>query len=95
MIGSDPAVRGGGFGQALMSAGAPSRCDAEHAPAYLESSKPDNACLHYGTIRVLEVTGEDRRCRTADIDHRWRQPCGKRAGPSGAAKDSRPPTFDP
>ncbi len=34
VIGSDPMVRGGGFGQALMTAGL-SRRDAEHAPAYL------------------------------------------------------------
>jgi GNAT superfamily N-acetyltransferase len=37
-IGSDPTVRGGGFGQALMRSRL-DRCDAEHAPAYLESTK--------------------------------------------------------
>lgn len=41
VIGSDPTVRGAGFGQALMRSRL-ERCDAEHAPAYLESSNPDN-----------------------------------------------------
>ena len=41
VIGSDPAVRGKGFGQALMRSRL-DRCDAEHCPAYLESSKPEN-----------------------------------------------------
>lgn len=40
-IGSDPMVRGKGFGQALMRSRL-DRCDAEYCPAYLESSKPDN-----------------------------------------------------
>jgi GNAT superfamily N-acetyltransferase len=40
-IGSDPSVRGQGFGQALMRSRL-DRCDAEHCPAYLESSKPEN-----------------------------------------------------
>ena len=40
-IGSDPAVRGRGFGQALMQSRL-DRCDAEYCPAYLESSKPEN-----------------------------------------------------
>lgn len=40
-IGSDPAVRGKGFGQALMRSRL-DRCDAEYCPAYLESSKPGN-----------------------------------------------------
>jgi ribosomal protein S18 acetylase RimI-like enzyme len=41
VIGSDPAVRGKGFGQALMRSRL-ERCDAEYCPAYLESSKPEN-----------------------------------------------------
>lgn len=41
VIGSDPTVRGKGFGQVLMRSRL-DRCDAEHAPAYLESSKPEN-----------------------------------------------------
>ncbi|OBI93671.1 GNAT family acetyltransferase [Mycobacterium alsense] len=41
VIGSDPSVRGKGFGQALMRSRL-DRCDAEYCPAYLESSKPEN-----------------------------------------------------
>lgn len=40
-VGSDPTVRGRGFGHALMQSRL-DRCDAEHCPAYLESSKPEN-----------------------------------------------------
>jgi ribosomal protein S18 acetylase RimI-like enzyme len=55
VIGSDPGVRGKGFGQALMTSRL-DRCDAEHAPAYLESSNPDNVAYYqrFG----FEVTGE-------------------------------------
>ena len=54
-IGSDPAVRGQGFGQVLMRSRL-DRCDAEHCPAYLESSKPENVpyYLRFG----FEVTQE-------------------------------------
>ncbi len=55
VIGSDPAVRGKGFGQALMRSRL-DRCDAEHAPAYLESSNPDN--IPYYQRFGFEVTGE-------------------------------------
>jgi ribosomal protein S18 acetylase RimI-like enzyme len=55
MIGSDPAVRGGGFGAALMRSRL-ERCDAEGAPAYLESSNPDN--LPYYMRFGFQVTGE-------------------------------------
>jgi GNAT superfamily N-acetyltransferase len=41
VIGSDPTVRGQGFGQVLMRSRL-DRCDAEYCPAYLESSKPEN-----------------------------------------------------
>jgi ribosomal protein S18 acetylase RimI-like enzyme len=41
VIGSDPAVRGKGFGQALMRSRL-DRCDAEYCPAYLESTKREN-----------------------------------------------------
>jgi GNAT superfamily N-acetyltransferase len=41
VIGSDPSVRGKGFGQVLMRSRL-DRVDAEHAPAYLESTKPEN-----------------------------------------------------
>ena len=55
VIGSDPNVRGGGFGQALMRSRL-DRVDAEHAPAYLESSKFDN--IAYYERFGFEVTGE-------------------------------------
>ena len=54
-IGSDPTVRGAGFGQALMRSRL-DRCDAEHAPAYLEASKPD--LVPYYVRFGFEVTGE-------------------------------------
>lgn len=55
LIGSDPSVRGGGLGQALMSSRL-DRCDAERVPAYLENSNPNNESyyLRFG----FEVTGE-------------------------------------
>lgn len=55
VIGSDTTVRGRGFGQALMRSGL-ARCDAEHAPAYLESSKAAN--VPYYQRFGFEVTGE-------------------------------------
>lgn len=54
-IGSDPSVRGQGFGQALMRSRL-DRCDAEHCPAYLESSKPEN--VPYYQRFGFSVTGE-------------------------------------
>jgi GNAT superfamily N-acetyltransferase len=55
LIGSDPSVRGAGFGQALMRSRL-DRCDAEGVPAYLENSNPRNESyyLRFG----FEVTGE-------------------------------------
>ncbi len=55
VIGSDPSVRGEGFGQALMRSRL-DRCDAEGAPAYLENSNPRNESyyMRFG----FEVTGE-------------------------------------
>jgi GNAT superfamily N-acetyltransferase len=47
VIGSDPTVRGRGFGYALMRSRL-DRCDAEHCPAYLESSKFDNVPYYQG-----------------------------------------------
>jgi ribosomal protein S18 acetylase RimI-like enzyme len=41
VIGSDPTVRGQGFGQVLMRSRL-DRCDAEYCPAYLESTKSEN-----------------------------------------------------
>ncbi|MEZ0053555.1 ribosomal protein S18 acetylase RimI-like enzyme [Mycobacterium sp. MAA66] len=55
VIGSDPTVRGGGYGQALMRSRL-DRCDAEYAPAYLESSNPVN--VPYYERFGFEVTGE-------------------------------------
>ena len=55
VLGSDPKVRGGGFGRALMQSRL-DRCDAEYAPAYLESSNPDN--VPYYERFGFEVTGE-------------------------------------
>ncbi|CDO05770.1 N-acetyltransferase [Mycolicibacterium cosmeticum] len=55
VIGSDPTVRGSGQGQALMRSRL-DRCDAEHAPAYLESSNPAN--IGYYQRFGFEVTGE-------------------------------------
>lgn len=55
VIGSDPDVRGQGYGLALMRWRL-DRCDAEHAPAYLESSNPVN--LPYYQRFGFEVTGE-------------------------------------
>lgn len=54
-IGSDTTVRGRGFGQALMRSRL-QRCDAEHCPAYLESSKFENIAYYerFGFV----VTGE-------------------------------------
>ena len=57
VIGSDPSLRGKGFGNALMRSRL-DRCDAEYAPAYLESSKPEN--VPYYERFGFEVTGEFR-----------------------------------
>ena len=55
LIGSDPAVRGAGFGHALMRSRL-DRCDAEGSPAYLENSNPKNEAyyLRFG----FEIMGE-------------------------------------
>jgi GNAT superfamily N-acetyltransferase len=55
VIGSDPTVRGAGFGQALMRSRL-DRCDAEHAPGYLESTKQET--VPYYMRFGFEVTGE-------------------------------------
>jgi ribosomal protein S18 acetylase RimI-like enzyme len=54
-IGTDPDARGAGHGQALMRSRL-DRVDAEHAPAYLESSKESN--IPYYQRFGFEVTGE-------------------------------------
>jgi RimJ/RimL family protein N-acetyltransferase len=55
LIGSDPTVRGAGFGQALMRSRL-DRCDADRVPAYLENSNPKNEAyyMRFG----FEVTAE-------------------------------------
>ena len=55
VIGSDPQMRGGGLGHALMRSRL-DRCDAEGAPAYLESTKESN--VPYYMRFGFEVTGE-------------------------------------
>lgn len=55
VIGSDTIVRGKGFGQVLMRSRL-DRVDAEHAPAYLESSKAEN--VPYYERFGFEVAGE-------------------------------------
>jgi GNAT superfamily N-acetyltransferase len=55
VIGSDTSVRGQGYGQALMHSRL-DRVDAEHAPAYLESSKPENVPYYHRF--GFEVSGE-------------------------------------
>ncbi len=60
VIGSDPTVRGRGFGQVLMRSGL-QRCDAECCPAYLESSKPENVPYYerFGFRVTAEITLPD------------------------------------
>jgi GNAT superfamily N-acetyltransferase len=55
VIGSDPSVRGAGFGQALMHSRL-DRCDAQHAPAYLEAS--EESLVPYYSRFGFEQIGE-------------------------------------
>jgi predicted N-acetyltransferase YhbS len=55
VIGSDPSVRGAGFGHALMRSRL-DRVDAECAPWYLQSTEHDN--VPYYQRFGFEVTGE-------------------------------------
>ena len=55
VIGTQPSIRGGGYGRSLMQSQL-DRCDADHAPAYLESSKAEN--VPYYERFGFEVTGE-------------------------------------
>jgi predicted GNAT family N-acyltransferase len=72
VIGSDPAVRGAGFGQALMSSRL-DRCDAEHAPAYLEATKEET--VPYYMRFGFEVTGEIKLPdRGPSMWPMWRKP---------------------
>jgi GNAT superfamily N-acetyltransferase len=71
-IGSDPTVRGKGFGQVLMQSRL-DRVDAEHAPAYLESSKPEN--IPYYQRFGFELTGEIKLPGGGpNLWPMWRQP---------------------
>ena len=71
IIGSDPDVRGKGFGNALMRSRL-ERCDAEFAPAYLESSNPDN--VPYYERFGFEVTGEIVVPGGPTLVPMWRRP---------------------
>jgi len=71
IIGSDPSVRGTGCGYALMRARL-DRCDAEHAPVYLESSNVDN--IAYYNRFGFEVTGEIVMPDGPTLWPMWRQP---------------------
>ena len=71
IIGSDPTVRGSGCGHALMRSRL-DRCDAEHAPAYLESSNPDN--IPYYNRFGFEVTGEIVMPDGPTLWPMWRRP---------------------
>lgn len=72
VIGSDPTVRGEGFGHALMRSRL-DRVDAEHAPAYLESSNPDNVpyYLRFGFEVIGELVLPDNGPRMTPM---WRAP---------------------
>jgi ribosomal protein S18 acetylase RimI-like enzyme len=71
IIGSDPHVRGKGFGNVLMRSRL-DRIDAEHAPAYLESSNPDN--VPYYERFGFEVTGEIAVPDGPRLIPMWREP---------------------
>jgi GNAT superfamily N-acetyltransferase len=62
-IGVTPAKHGQGIGGAILSTML-RRCDAEHLPAYLEASSPDNARLYrrhgFLTIRQMQPLGAPR-----------------------------------
>jgi len=71
-IGSDPSVRSKGFGHALMASRL-DRVDAEHAPAYLESSKLENIAYYqrFGFDVVGEIVLPDGGPSMWPM---WRQP---------------------
>lgn len=71
VIGSDPQVRGAGFGQVLMQSRL-DRCDAEGAPAYLESTSEANVpyYLRFG----FDVTGEITIPGGPSMWQMWRPP---------------------
>lgn len=71
-IGSDPAVRGKGFGQAVMKPRL-DRCDAELCPAYLESSKHENVPYYerFGFRVIGEINVPDGG---PTLWRMWREP---------------------
>jgi GNAT superfamily N-acetyltransferase len=71
VLGSDTIVRGKGYGHALMQSRL-DRVDAEHAPAYLESSKFDN--IAYYERFGFEVTGELVMPNGPTLWPMWRAP---------------------
>jgi ribosomal protein S18 acetylase RimI-like enzyme len=71
VLGSDTIVRGKGYGHALMQSRL-DRVDAEHAPAYLESSKFEN--IAYYERFGFEVTGELVMPNGPTLWPMWRAP---------------------
>ena len=71
VIGSDPSVRGAGFGQALMHSRL-DRCDGERAPAYLEASKEE--LLPYYSRFGFEQIGEIQIPDGPKMWPMWRAP---------------------
>lgn len=72
VIGSDPSVRGRGFGQAVMRPRL-EHCDAEHCPAYLESSKLENVPYYerFGFRVIGEISLPDGG---PTLWRMWREP---------------------
>jgi GNAT superfamily N-acetyltransferase len=71
VIGSDPSVRGAGFGQALMHSRL-DRCDGERAPAYLEASNVD--LVPYYQRFGFDQIGEIRIPDGPTMIPMWRSP---------------------
>ena len=71
VIGSDPTVRGAGFGQALMRSRL-DRCDGERAPAYLEASKAE--LIPYYSRFGFEQIGEIQIPEGPKMWPMWRSP---------------------
>ncbi len=70
-IGTDLSVRGTGLGQALMTSRL-QRCDDDHAPAYLEATKPDLTAFY--SRLGFEVTTEIRLPNGPKLWPMWRDP---------------------
>lgn len=71
VIGSDPTVRGAGFGQALMRSRL-DLCDGERAPAYLEASKDE--LIPYYSRFGFEQIGEIQIPDGPKMWPMWRSP---------------------